>query len=379
MRKELAKDAERSRRDVLVSLLEVVDNLDRAIDAAKKAPRPGSGQAGTDAGDPLLQGVEMVQQQFLAKMDGFGVKRIDALGAEFDPLLHEAVTAVPAPDDVIGRPRHGRHHPRLSHRRRDPPPGAGCGRQGRAADRPLIADRAPSANPVRHVRIARRSAPGHRARPRAPRAAAITSRSSRPNIIATRIAATGLGFHPAVPDLRPDDKALIRATMDERRGPEEVFRFMLAHLPRTYADYARAVEADEPDLLIASELAYAGPILAEKIGLRWASMTLSPLSFLSPYDETILPPVPWLSRLHALGPGAYGAILSLVKRIAGRMARADQRLQARPRAAGGRQSPVRREALAGARPGDVLAADRRAAARLAGQHRRHRLCLLRWR
>ena len=90
MRKELAKDAERSRRDVLVGLLEVVDNLDRAIDASRKA--------GKNAGDPLLQGVEMVQQQFLAKLDGFGVKRIDALGAGFDPALHEAVTALPAPD-----------------------------------------------------------------------------------------------------------------------------------------------------------------------------------------------------------------------------------------------------------------------------------------
>jgi molecular chaperone GrpE len=103
MRKELAKDAERNRRDVLVSLLEVVDNLDRAIDAAKKAPRPSSGQAGKDSGDPLLQGVEMVQQQFLSKLDGFGVKRIDALGAAFDPLLHEAVTAVPAPKSDDGR------------------------------------------------------------------------------------------------------------------------------------------------------------------------------------------------------------------------------------------------------------------------------------
>jgi molecular chaperone GrpE len=104
MRKELAKDAERTRRDVLVSLLEVLDNLDRAIDAAKKG--------GTNAGDPLLQGVEMVQQQFLSKLDGFGVKRIDALGAEFDPLLHEAVTSVPAPDEasdgrVLGVITHG--------------------------------------------------------------------------------------------------------------------------------------------------------------------------------------------------------------------------------------------------------------------------------
>jgi molecular chaperone GrpE len=90
MRKELAKDAERSRRDVLISLLEVVDNLDRAIEAAR--------QAGKDSRDPLLQGVQMVQQQFLAKLDGFGVQRIQTLGAAFDPLLHEAVTTVPTTD-----------------------------------------------------------------------------------------------------------------------------------------------------------------------------------------------------------------------------------------------------------------------------------------
>jgi molecular chaperone GrpE len=87
VRKELAKDAERSRREVLVSLLEVLDNLDRAIDAAKRG--------GKDAADPLLQGVDMVRQQFLAKLEGFGVTRIATQGAMFDPLLHEAVTTVP--------------------------------------------------------------------------------------------------------------------------------------------------------------------------------------------------------------------------------------------------------------------------------------------
>lgn len=93
MRKELAKDAERSRREVLISLIEVVDNLDRAIDAARGA-----------TADPLLQGVEMVRLQFLAKLEGFGVKRIDSQGAMFDPRLHEAVTTVEAPNpDADGR------------------------------------------------------------------------------------------------------------------------------------------------------------------------------------------------------------------------------------------------------------------------------------
>jgi molecular chaperone GrpE len=104
MRKELAKDAERSRREVLVSLLEVVDNLDRAIDAAKRGHK--------DAADPLLQGVEMVRQQFLSKLDGFGVKRIESDGAMFDPTLHEAVTTVAAPEPsadgrIVGVIAHG--------------------------------------------------------------------------------------------------------------------------------------------------------------------------------------------------------------------------------------------------------------------------------
>jgi molecular chaperone GrpE len=87
MRKELSRDAERNRREVLVGLLEVLDNLDRAVDAAR--------MAGTPSTDPLLQGVDLVRQQFLAKLDGFGVRRIAVEGAAFDPLLHEAVSTVP--------------------------------------------------------------------------------------------------------------------------------------------------------------------------------------------------------------------------------------------------------------------------------------------
>ena len=111
MRKELAKDAERSRREVLISLLEVVDNLDRAIDAAKSASR-SAGPSPEAPADPLLQGVEMVRQQFLAKLEGFGVKRIESQGAVFDPRLHEAVTTVDAagPDAdgrIVGVIAHG--------------------------------------------------------------------------------------------------------------------------------------------------------------------------------------------------------------------------------------------------------------------------------
>ena len=85
LRKELSKDVERGRRSVLVSFLEILDNLDRALEAA--ADR---------AGDPVVLGVSLVRQQFLATLEGFGVTRLDPIGQPFDPLLHEAVATIAA-------------------------------------------------------------------------------------------------------------------------------------------------------------------------------------------------------------------------------------------------------------------------------------------
>ncbi|MBA2305079.1 MAG: nucleotide exchange factor GrpE [Acidobacteria bacterium] len=86
LRREISKDVERSRREILAELLEVVDNLDRALESA--------GTVNTN--DALLQGVEMVRRQFLGKLEGFGVRRIDVTRQPFDPALHEAISSVPA-------------------------------------------------------------------------------------------------------------------------------------------------------------------------------------------------------------------------------------------------------------------------------------------
>jgi len=93
LRKEIQKDVERSRRSVIVSFLEVLDNLDRAL------------QVGGTNSDAFVQGVAMVRLQFLTTLEGLGVTRVDPVGQRFDPLLHEAVstvaTASPDQDDVV--------------------------------------------------------------------------------------------------------------------------------------------------------------------------------------------------------------------------------------------------------------------------------------
>ncbi len=102
LKREISKDVERSRRELLADMLEVLDNLDRALDATRQAAAP----------DTLLQGVEMVRRQFLSKLEGLGVSRIDATGESFDPTVHEAVSTVPAVSPaedgrIVGVIRHG--------------------------------------------------------------------------------------------------------------------------------------------------------------------------------------------------------------------------------------------------------------------------------
>lgn len=89
----LSKEAERTIagkvRAVLVSMIEVLDDLDLALAGV------------TDANQPdLVAGVEQVRRQFLAKLAAHGVRPQEALGQPFDPTLHHAVTTAPASDDT---------------------------------------------------------------------------------------------------------------------------------------------------------------------------------------------------------------------------------------------------------------------------------------
>lgn len=87
IRRDVAREVERGKRAVLAELLEVLDNLDRAIAAGGEA---------TD--NPLLKGVELVRHQFRDKLHAFGVSRIDALGQPFDATRHEAISTAPVAD-----------------------------------------------------------------------------------------------------------------------------------------------------------------------------------------------------------------------------------------------------------------------------------------
>ena len=87
------KRADRERRelseyatnDVLLELLPIIDNFERALQAPP----------GPDA-DAFRKGVEMIHKQMLDLLRKRNVTPIDALGTDFDPNVHQAVMHEPS-------------------------------------------------------------------------------------------------------------------------------------------------------------------------------------------------------------------------------------------------------------------------------------------
>jgi UDP:flavonoid glycosyltransferase YjiC (YdhE family) len=125
-----------------------------------------------------------------------------------------------------------------------------------------------------------------------------------PEMFRSRVEPLGLDFFSMRPVQDPSDKALVAMIYDIKRGTERGLReFLFPALRQSYDDLLAAVKADGgADLLISGELAYAGPLVAEITGVRWASYVLAPFSFFSAWDPPVLPPYPMLARAQTFIP-----------------------------------------------------------------------------
>ena len=77
--KERSETRRRAQDDVITAILPVLDNLDRALEAASSEDTAS-----------IVKGVEMVQRQFVGVLENLGVSIIKAEGEKFDPALHDA-------------------------------------------------------------------------------------------------------------------------------------------------------------------------------------------------------------------------------------------------------------------------------------------------
>jgi molecular chaperone GrpE len=92
--KERAEARETEGKELLVALLPVLDDFERAQRSMEKA---------VDVA-PVKEGVALIQNKLKNILAQKGLKEMESIGAAFDADLHEAITNIPAPtDDLKGK------------------------------------------------------------------------------------------------------------------------------------------------------------------------------------------------------------------------------------------------------------------------------------
>ena len=92
-RRRTIKEREDARKtegkDVIVALLPVLDDFERALRSMDTA---------TDVAS-VKEGVTLIQSKLKNILSQKGLKEMQSIGNAFDPDLHEAITSIPAPTD----------------------------------------------------------------------------------------------------------------------------------------------------------------------------------------------------------------------------------------------------------------------------------------
>lgn len=92
-RRRSEQDVEKARKFALErftgEMLSVVDNLERALEAAGDD---------ADAVKAMAEGVDLTLKGLLDVFSRFNIEQVDPQGEPFDPNLHQAITMVPNPD-----------------------------------------------------------------------------------------------------------------------------------------------------------------------------------------------------------------------------------------------------------------------------------------
>ncbi len=89
--KEKAELIKSGGESVLINILPVVDDFERALNSLKEVPADDAGKKGT----------QLIYNKFSEFLKQNNIKEIDATNQDFDVDLHEAITKIPAPDESL--------------------------------------------------------------------------------------------------------------------------------------------------------------------------------------------------------------------------------------------------------------------------------------
>jgi molecular chaperone GrpE len=88
-RRRAAQTSEAARQrtiaDVMLEMLPIVDNLQRAIAAASDRASEAAGSVS------VIEGIRATEAMLRTALQRFGVRKVETVGAAFDPALHDAI------------------------------------------------------------------------------------------------------------------------------------------------------------------------------------------------------------------------------------------------------------------------------------------------
>jgi molecular chaperone GrpE len=84
--REISEATRESNVKLIVSLLEVIDDLERAIETASISQNMKN----------HIEGIKMVHKNFITILEREGLSKIEAVGKPFDPNMHEILTKIPS-------------------------------------------------------------------------------------------------------------------------------------------------------------------------------------------------------------------------------------------------------------------------------------------
>jgi len=91
--KERADYLKSAGSDVIISLLPIIDDFERALKAS----------AHIDEKEPMKEGMTLVYHKLKLSLEQKGLKAMNTIGTDFDVDVHEAITNIPAGDDMKGK------------------------------------------------------------------------------------------------------------------------------------------------------------------------------------------------------------------------------------------------------------------------------------
>ena len=74
-------------KDVIISLLPVLDDFERAMNSLNE----------TEKNDNTIDGIKLIYNKLMTALKNRGMEQIEAIGNDFDTDFHEAITQIPAP------------------------------------------------------------------------------------------------------------------------------------------------------------------------------------------------------------------------------------------------------------------------------------------